>query len=42
MLEAFCLTCQRTTYVVEGGDMQCPVCSLGLVAAEAESDSEAV
>jgi uncharacterized Zn finger protein (UPF0148 family) len=41
MVEAFCMTCQRTTYVRHGGDLTCPVCSLPLLEIESPSDSEA-
>ncbi|MDQ3982712.1 MAG: hypothetical protein M3271_08545 [Actinomycetota bacterium] len=41
LLEALCAGCRRTTYVRDGGEMACPVCSSPLVPLNASSESEA-
>lgn len=42
MNEKFCLVCQRITYVAEGAELYCPVCSSPLVEISDASDSEAI
>ena len=41
MIESFCTTCQRITYVQEGADPFCPVCSSPLLDVDQTPDSEA-
>jgi Zn finger protein HypA/HybF involved in hydrogenase expression len=40
MIEAFCTTCQRTTYVRKGAELACPVCASALVEIKSEADSQ--
>lgn len=39
MIETLCTTCQRSTYLHEGAELYCPVCSSPLLEV-APSDSE--
>lgn len=41
LVEALCTTCRRTTYVRDGADMACPVCSSPLLATDPDSESQA-
>ena len=41
MVESFCTTCQRVTYVQEDADLFCPVCSSPLLEVNQTTDSEA-
>jgi hypothetical protein len=41
LLEALCAGCRRTTYVREGAELACPVCSSPLVPLSTASDSQA-
>jgi hypothetical protein len=41
LIEALCAGCRRTTYVRDGAEMACPVCSSPLVPLNASSESQA-
>jgi Zn finger protein HypA/HybF involved in hydrogenase expression len=40
MIETLCTTCQRSTYLHEGAELFCPVCSSPLLEVQPVSDSE--
>jgi uncharacterized Zn finger protein (UPF0148 family) len=40
MTETFCTTCQRSTYLHDGAELFCPVCSSPLVEVRAATDSD--
>lgn len=40
MIETFCTTCQRSTYLHDGAEAFCPVCSSPLLEMQPAPDSE--